>query len=75
MRRRIGQSAPQSPKGIKLVDDDGHEYPCVAHYVATNDDGIAEWAVVAPVQVRSGMSVRVALLPPRTSLVFVGDVR
>jgi hypothetical protein len=72
MRRRVDEDAPEAPTGVKLVDSDGREYPCSVHYVGHDVDGIAEFAVVAPITVEHGMTVRVATLPPRTSLTFVG---
>jgi hypothetical protein len=72
MRRRDDQ--PEPPSGVRVIDRDGHEHACDVHFIGVNFEGVAEWAVDAPIPFEAVMSARVATLPPRTSLLFPGPI-
>jgi len=67
---------PIPPEGVRIVRRDGIEIPCEVKYVGveTRDDGepMHEWRAVSEYMpdIEAGDTVKVDVMPPRTSLSF-----
>lgn len=65
----------ERPQGVRVIRADGSVIPCELAWVGIDEDGMAEWEISTTVNFRQGDSLKVATLPPRTSIIMpTGDV-
>jgi hypothetical protein len=71
---------PASPEGVRLIDPNGHEWPCAVAFSGTDENGIHQW-VATPIGLTrakakllglgsDGWSVKMKVLPAMTAITW-----
>lgn len=61
---------PERPRGVRLVLPTGDELDVAVEYDGEDVNGVHQWVGIAPVELHGGVSLRVDVLPARTSVVL-----
>lgn len=68
----LARRAPQPPEDVQIILRGGRRIPAECAYRGRTDDGLHEWVVTAPVDLRRITEITCAVLPAKTTIIIEG---